>query len=72
METVESGPMIGQTIEAQSNVKRKCQCKEENACKWDRFVAPSMTRRSERMFGKKSEKLFYIFFVGSRRRWSFR
>lgn len=31
--------MIGQTIRVQSNVNRKCHCKEENACKWDRLNA---------------------------------
>lgn len=36
--------MIGQTIRAQSDVKRKCQCKEENVCKWDRFIARKHSR----------------------------
>lgn len=37
---------IGQTIRVQSNVKRKCQCKEENACKWGRFVATKIISRA--------------------------
>lgn len=38
--------MIGQTIRVQSNVKRKCQCKEENVCKWDRFIPESILDRT--------------------------
>lgn len=37
---------IGQTIRTQSNVKRKCQRKEENVCKWARFDAGDSSDRT--------------------------
>lgn len=68
METVESGPMIGQTIRVQSDVNRKCQCKEENACKWGRFDAAKMARRSHRNAWEKIGKVILYFLCRSHRR----